>query len=81
MPWSKLKRLSATHRTELFLLALSGVFDISFGVEKLFQWAGKPLSPLTLAIFFLAIGALTTVVGVYNLKRDINCDCEDHHDA
>jgi hypothetical protein len=72
-----LRLLTATHRTELLLLGLTGVFDLSFGIEKLFVWLGRPLNPLALALFFLAIGAITLIAGVINLRQDIKCDCDD----
>jgi hypothetical protein len=72
--------LTATHRTELFLLGLTGVFDISFGIEKLFAWADRPLSPLGLGLFFLFLGLTVAAVGVYNLIQDVRTDCQDSPD-
>jgi hypothetical protein len=75
MKLNKLKRLTATHRTELFLLALSGILDISFGIEKLFVWKNAPIPPLWMGVFFLSLGLLIGVVGVMNLVRDVREDC------
>ena len=71
-----LKRLSATHKTELFILALAAAFDLSFGVEKLFLWLHRPLSDGWLAVLYLSLGSLVAGVGVYNLIRDIESDCK-----
>lgn len=72
-----LKRLTATHKTELFLLALAAAFDLSFGVEKLFLWLGRPLNDGWLAVLYLSLGIIVAAVGIYNLVRDINTDCKE----
>lgn len=70
-----LKRLTATHKTELFLLALAAIFDLSFGVEKLLLWVGKPLSNFWLGIEYLSLGLIVSAMGVYNLIKDVESDC------
>lgn len=73
-----LKRLTATHKTELSLLALTATFDLSFGVEKLFIWLGHPLNDGWLAALYLTLGLIVSGVGIYNLIRDIDTDCKDN---
>lgn len=75
--FSDLKRLTATHRTELFLLTFAALFDLSFGIEKIFLWLGRPLSNFWLGIEYLSLGAIVTAMGVYNLIKDVKMDC--HH--
>lgn len=74
---SQLHRLTATHKTELLLLALSGVFDISFGVEKLVTWRGHTVDPFWIGMFYLTLGLVVAIVGVMNLVRDVQSDCTD----
>jgi hypothetical protein len=70
-----LRRLTATHKTELFLFALAAAFDLSFGIEKLFLWLDHPLSNGWLAVLYLSFGLLVSGVGIFNLVRDIDTDC------
>lgn len=72
-----LKRLTATHKTELFLLALAAAFDLSQGLEKLLIWLGRPPSSGWLALLYITFGLIIAAVGVYNLVCDINTDCQE----
>lgn len=82
MKLTRLRKLTATHKTELFILALSGIFDISFGIEKLMAWKGHPVPSFWAGAFYLTLGLAVAAVGVFNLIRDVHTDCtEDCEDA
>ena len=77
MKFQNLKKLTSCHKTELFILAFAAVFDLSFGVEKIFLWIGKPLSNFWLGIGYLSLGALVTCMGIYSLIKDVQTDCQE----
>jgi hypothetical protein len=71
----KLKKLTSTHKTELFILALAALFDLSFGIERLLIWKGMTIDPLWSGLLYLGLGLIVTVAGVYNLIKDVKSDC------
>ena len=72
-----LKRLSATHRTELFLLTLAAIFDLSFGVEKFLMYAGVAVSNFWYGVYYMGLGLLVAAVAVFNFIKDVHQDCEE----
>lgn len=80
MRLKQLRKLTATHKTELAILALSGVFDISFGIEKLLVWKNIPVDPLWAGAFYLTLGLVVATVGVFSLVKDVQSDCTDCED-
>ena len=75
MRLKQFKRLTATHKTELFLLATTAIFDLSFGVEKLLAWKGITIDPLWFGLLYLTLGLLVASAGIYNLIKDVGADC------
>jgi hypothetical protein len=71
----RLRRLSHEHKVEFILFMFTCLFDLSFGIEKLLAWAGIWLDPGYWAVWYLGLGALTTLVAYLNLKYDLDKDC------
>jgi hypothetical protein len=53
----------------------SCVFDLSFGIEKLLAWNNWAINPGYWALWYLGLGAVTSIVAYVNLRYDYNCDC------
>ena len=69
-----LKKLTHEHKVELTLLGGSSLFDISFGLEKLFEAKHIFITPYFWAIFWILLGLLLSIITILDFIYDMSKD-------